>query len=163
MRTYELRRKQWVPRPLEEVFAFFAKAENLEGLTPPFLRFQITRNPRVMEAGARIDYKLRIHGLPVRWKTIIEKWDPPHAFIDVQSKGPYKLWHHTHRFWPENGGTALEDIVRYALPFGLFGQAAHWALVSRDVANIFTFRQKKIQQLFGCSEPHNGDPAVLSS
>ena len=149
MHIYELRRKQWVPRPIEEVFPFFAKTENLESLTPPFLRFRITRSPLVMEAGARIEYRLRIHGLPVRWKTIIERWDPPHEFIDVQAGGPYELWHHTHRFWPENGGTALEDIVRYALPVGLLGQAAHWTMVSRDVANIFTFREQRIQERFG--------------
>lgn len=148
MSTHELRRNQWVPHPIDRVFSFFATPENLEDLTPSFLRFRITRAPRKMEPGARIDYKLRIHGLPVRWRTIIEEWDPPHQFVDVQAKGPYKLWHHTHRFSSQNGGTAIEDIVHYQLPFGWLGAAAHRLVVSRDVDEIFEYRQKRIRELF---------------
>ncbi len=148
MHAYELHRKQWVPHPLEKVFDFFAEARNLEILTPPFLRFRITRRPNAMKAGARIDYQLRIHGLPVRWQTTIEKWEPPHAFVDLQARGPYKLWHHTHRFWPENGGTWIEDKVLYVLPFGLLGRLAHRFLVARDVAAIFDYRARKVGEIF---------------
>ena len=148
MKTYTLHHKQWVPHPIARVFDFFAKAENLEQLTPAFLRFQITRTPPRMEAGARIEYKLRIHGLPVRWKTDIESWDPPHQFVDVQIKGPYRLWHHTHRFREENGGTWIEDTVRYALPFGILGQAANRVMVARDVAQIFAYRGQRIREMF---------------
>ncbi len=148
MATYEIRRKQWVPHPLEKVFDFFAEAQNLEQLTPAFLRFHTTRTPPRMEAGARIEYKLRIHGFPVHWRTLIEKWDPPHEFVDLQARGPYKLWHHTHRFWSQQGGTWIEDIVRYSLPFGALGRMVHRAMVARDVAAIFDYRDAKIRQIF---------------
>lgn len=149
MKTYELHRQQWVPEPIDKVFSFFAEAQNLEQLTPAFLRFQITRAPRQMEAGAIIEYRLRLHGFPIRWRTIIERWNPPHEFIDVQDRGPYKLWHHTHRFQKENGGTSIEDIVRYALPFGSIGGIVHRWMVARDVAAIFDFRKHQIQERFG--------------
>jgi ligand-binding SRPBCC domain-containing protein len=148
MTTYELRRKLWVPYPIKQVFDFFADAKNLEQLTPPFLRFQITRTPPRMEPGARIEYKLRIHGLPVRWRTIIEKWDPPNEFVDIQAKGPYSLWHHTHKFWEENSGTWIEDTVRYALPFGPLGRMVHRVTVARDVRTIFQYREDIIRRLF---------------
>lgn len=148
MKIYKIYRKQWVRQDLDRVFNFFARAENLEALTPAFLRFQIARTPPRMEAGARIEYRLRIHGLPVRWKTVIESWSAPHSFVDVQAKGPYRLWRHTHKFWSENGGTWIEDTVRYALPFGLIGQMVHRAIVARDVAGIFDYRERKIREVF---------------
>jgi ligand-binding SRPBCC domain-containing protein len=148
MSIYELDHKQWVPHPVQQVFQFFSAAENLEQLTPPFLRFHITRNPPRLDAGARIEYKLRVHGLPIRWLTVIEKWDPPHLFVDVQEKGPYKLWHHTHLFRPENGGTRIEDHVRYSLPFGLLGKIAHCLMVRRDVEAIFRYREQRIREIF---------------
>jgi ligand-binding SRPBCC domain-containing protein len=148
MTIYQIYRKQWVPHDVQRVFAFFSRAENLESLTPPFLRFHIARKPLRMEAGARLDYRLRVHGLPVRWKTIIERWDPPHEFVDVQEKGPYRLWHHTHRFWSENGGTCVEDRVRYGMAFGPLGRAVHRMIVARDVAGIFDYRERKIREVF---------------
>ena len=149
MTTYEIHRKQWVPQPLEKIFEFFAKAENLEELTPPFLHFQITLAPPRMEAGARIEYKLRVHGLPIHWRTIIEEWDPPKQFVDHQAKGPHELWHHTHRFSAENGGTWIEDTVRYALPFGPIGRIVNRVMVSRDVNAIFDYRERRVRELFG--------------
>jgi uncharacterized protein len=148
MAVYELRRRQWVPHPLERVFHFFSAAENLERLTPPFLRFEITHVPTRMEKGARIEYKLRVRGFPFRWQSVIEKWDPPHSFVDVQAKGPYKLWHHTHRFWPENEGTWIEDEVRYSLPYGVLGRIAGRLMVKRDVDAIFAYREQKIREIF---------------
>lgn len=146
---YELHKAQWVAQPIDRVFAFFAEAANLEELTPSFLRFQILRAPRAMEPGARIDYKLHIRGFPVRWKTIIERWNPPHLFVDIQAKGPYKLWHHTHRFIEENGGTRIEDHVRYELPLGFLGRLVHRFVVKRDVERIFAYRQQRIREIFG--------------
>lgn len=148
MTIYQFRRKQWVRQDIVRVFNFFSRAENLEALTPSFLRFRITRTPPRMEAGAHIEYRLRVHGVPVHWKTFIESWDPPHYFVDVQAKGPYRLWHHTHRFWTENGGTWIEDTVRYSLPFGLLGQLVRSLLVARDVAGIFDYRKGKIREVF---------------
>lgn len=148
MKTYTLSKQQFVPYPIQQVFEFFGRAENLQELTPAFLRFQITRTPPRMEPGARIEYKLHVHGLPIHWKTIIEEWNPPYSFIDVQEKGPYRLWHHTHRFWEADGGTWIEDTVRYALPFGVLGQLAHSAMVKRDVEQIFAYRETKIRELY---------------
>lgn len=148
MKTYTLSKRQFVPYSIHRVFDFFGRAENLQELTPSFLRFQITRTPIRMEPGARIEYKLHVHGMPIRWKTIIEEWNPPHGFIDVQEKGPYRLWHHTHQFWEADGGTWIEDTVRYALPFGVLGQLVHSVMVKRDVEQIFAYREAKIRELY---------------
>jgi ligand-binding SRPBCC domain-containing protein len=146
---HTLRREQWVPHPVPAVFDFFSRAENLEQLTPPFLRFKIiTPQPVQMEKGARIQYALRLRGIPLRWLTEIEEWDPPHGFVDVQLKGPYRLWHHTHTFSAVNGGTNIVDVVQYALPFGLLGRIVHRLQVARDVARIFDYRQQQIKALF---------------
>lgn len=146
--VYTLERQQWVPRPLQEVFAFFADAGNLEELTPPWLRFEIlTPRPIAIAPGTKIDYRLRWHGLPLRWTTEITQWNPPHSFEDVELAGPYQTWHHTHRFEERKGGTELTDIVRYSLPFGLLGQLAHAINVKRDVEKIFDYRREKIQAL----------------
>ena len=120
MHSYTLQRETWIPHSLPRVFEFFSKAENLERLTPPWLGFRIlTPLPIEMKKGATIAYALRVRGIPLRWLTEIEEWNPPFEFIDVQAKGPYKLWRHTHRFTAFNGGTSVVDIVQYALPFGV--------------------------------------------
>ncbi len=98
-----------------------------------------------MRPGARIEYRLKLHGVPVRWRTRIEQFDPPHMFVDLQTSGPYRLWHHTHVFEPDGrGGTLMRDRVRYALPFGPLGELAHLAFVRRDLRRIFDFRQEKV-------------------
>jgi len=149
VKVYELRREMVIPQPLEEVFEWFSDARNLEVLTPDFLHFKIlTPTPIEMKPGARIEYSIRIHGIPVRWKTLIETWDVGKSFTDTQTSGPYKLWHHTHRFRAQQGGTWMEDVVRYALPLGPLGQLAHWLMVKRDVATIFDYRAMKIGELF---------------
>jgi ligand-binding SRPBCC domain-containing protein len=145
-----LEREQLVPAPRERVFPFFADAHNLERLTPPALRFRIlTPGPIEMRAGAVIDYRLSMSGLPFRWRTTIEKWDPPNVFIDVQTKGPYAVWRHTHSFEDApGGGTRMRDRVEYALPFGPLGEAAHRLFVARQLDGIFRFREKFIARLF---------------
>jgi ligand-binding SRPBCC domain-containing protein len=131
-----------LPLPPEEVFPFFGDALNLEAITPPWLGFRVvTPGPIEMEPGARIEYRLRLHGIPIRWRTTIAVWDPPHRFVDVQLGGPYRMWHHTHDFEPAaDGGTLMRDTVRYALPFGPLGAAAHRLLVRRDLEAIFDYR-----------------------
>jgi ligand-binding SRPBCC domain-containing protein len=148
MSTYTLRKELWVPYPLEAAFDFFSKPENLERITPPWLNFRIvTPSPIEMKPGAKIQYKLRVRGIPIRWLTVIERWDPPHEFVDVQAKGPYKLWHHTHRFYESRGGTMIEDCVRYQLPFGVLGRLVHWLQVKRDVEVIFQYRAQNVERL----------------
>jgi ligand-binding SRPBCC domain-containing protein len=149
---FTLEREQWVPRSLQEVFAFFSEAANLDKLTPKWLRFQIlTPPPITMASGTIIDYRLRWHGIPLLWKTEITLWEPPHRFQDLQIKGPYKLWRHTHTFDAVEGGTRIHDHVQYALPFGFLGRAVHAVSVHRNVEQIFNYRDEKVRALFGKS------------
>jgi hypothetical protein len=145
-----LRREQWIPRPLDEVFAFFSDARNLAEITPPWLGFRILSPcPIRIAIGTLLRYRLSWHGLPVSWSTRIARWDPPFRFVDVQLSGPYRLWHHTHRFESHDGGTRMTDVVRYRLPFGPIGRAVHALKVRRDVAAIFDYRFQRIAELFG--------------
>ncbi len=148
MITNTLRCELWVPNPLSEVFEFFSRAENLERITPPWMQFRIlTPLPVTMKQGATIAYALRVRGIPMRWLTEIERWNPPFEFVDVQAKGPYKLWRHTHRFSEVRGGTLIEDVVEYALPFGWIGRLVHRLQVRRDLAQIFDYRTQRVQAL----------------
>jgi ligand-binding SRPBCC domain-containing protein len=155
MKSLVLQREQWIPRPLVDVFAFFSDAKNLGVITPPWLGFQILiPEPIVMRSGAKIVYMLRWHGFPVRWVTEITRWDPPTRFDDVQLKGPYSLWHHSHSFQPIDGGTLIGDTVRYALPFGLLGRLAHACVVKAELNTIFDYRAEKVSELLGLRCAH---------
>jgi ligand-binding SRPBCC domain-containing protein len=141
-----LRREQRLPGAPEDVFPFFADAHNLEAITPPWLGFRVvTPRPIDMRAGALIEYRLKLRGVPLRWRTRIAVWDPPRRFVDVQLSGPYRLWHHTHDFEPGGGGTLMRDTVRYALPLGPLGAVAHALVVRRDLAAIFDFRSEAVR------------------
>jgi ligand-binding SRPBCC domain-containing protein len=147
--TYIERRELWVPRSLPQVFDFFSHAENLEQITPPWMRFRIlTPQPIAMKQGTTVAYALRVRGIPLRWLTEIERWNPPYEFVDVQAKGPYRFWHHTHRFSEVEGGTSIVDIVRYALPFGPLGRSVHRLQVARDIEQIFDYRARRVLSLF---------------
>lgn len=141
-REHKLVRRQRLHVPLERAFDFFARARNLETITPPWLGFgMLTPEPIEMCEGALIDYRLRLHGVPVRWRTRIEAWEPPRRFVDRQLRGPYALWEHTHTFEPDGTeAVVMEDRVRYALPFGPLGRVAHVAFVRRDLQRIFDYR-----------------------
>ena len=155
MRIHRLEREQRLPGAPERVFDFFADALNLEAITPPLLRFEvITPGPIVMRVGTVIQYRLRVHGLPVSWLTSIQDWDPPRRFVDVQLRGPYALWHHTHTFAPHPaGGTLMRDTVVYALAGGPLAEAAHRLFVARDLQAIFAFRHREVQRRMGAGEP----------
>jgi ligand-binding SRPBCC domain-containing protein len=141
-----LRREQRLDGSPADVFPFFADARNLEAITPPWLRFHVvTPRPIDMHAGTLIEYRLRLHGLPIRWLTRIEEWVPGERFVDAQVKGPYALWHHTHEFEPtRDGGTLMRDTVRYALPLGPLGEVAHRLFVARDLRRIFDYRRDQL-------------------
>jgi ligand-binding SRPBCC domain-containing protein len=150
--VHTLEREQRVERPIEEVFAFYGEALNLEAITPPWLGFEVTTPDVVMRPGARIEYRLKLHGVPVRWRTRIDAWEPPHRFVDVQTRGPYALWHHTHEFEADGpGATLLRDRVRYALPFGPLGEIARRLLVRRDLERIFDHRRDAVGRLLKSS------------
>jgi ligand-binding SRPBCC domain-containing protein len=144
-RYHVLRREQRLPRPPEQVFPFFGDAHNLEAITPPWLGFHVvTPTPIEMRAGALIEYRLRLRGLPIAWLTRIEEWTPGVRFVDVQLSGPYALWHHTHEFEADGDATVMRDVVRYALPFWPLGEVAHALLVRRDLERIFEFREAEV-------------------
>ena len=140
--THVLTREQVLPGEPEEVFSFFADAFNLEAITPPWLRFRVvTPGPLEMGPGTLIEYRLRLHRVPIRWLTRIEAWEEGRRFVDVQVRGPYRLWHHSHTFQGHADGTLVRDEVRYALPLGPLGRLAHAAFVRRDLERIFDFRR----------------------
>jgi ligand-binding SRPBCC domain-containing protein len=148
-RIHILEREQRVALPLERAFEFYGDARNLESITPPWMGFHLTTPPpRPMRAGALIAYRLKLHGLPVRWKTRIEAWEPPHRFVDVQLSGPYSLWEHTHTFEGRDDGTiVIRDRVRYSLPLGPLGELAHSLFVRRDLRRIFDYRREAVARL----------------
>jgi ligand-binding SRPBCC domain-containing protein len=146
MSEFSFHAELWLPRPRDEVFPFFSEARNLERLTPPWLKFEVlTPAPILMQAGTLIDYRIKVHGIPIRWRTEIVEWDPPHRFVDVQLSGPYTLWHHTHAFLEEGGETFCTDDVRYH-PRG--GALMNWLFVRRDVERIFEYRQQQLLEIF---------------
>ncbi|MFO1488120.1 MAG: SRPBCC family protein [Verrucomicrobiota bacterium] len=147
MKEFHFRTELWLPKAPAEVFPFFCDVQNLEAITPVWLNFEVlTPKPINIRAGTLIDYRIRVRGLPIRWRTEITEWDPPRQFVDVQLSGPYTLWHHTHEFEARDGGTLCRDVVRYR-PRG--GALINWLFVRRDVENIFKFRQQRLRELLG--------------
>lgn len=149
MAEHTLERRQIIERPREEVFEFFADAGNLEKITPPELNFHIiTAQPIDIKKGALIEYQLKLRGVPIKWKTEITLWNPPHDFVDTALKSPYKQWIHLHTFETgERGETIMRDLVRYRLPFEPLGDLAHW-YVKKELKYIFDYRYKVIEEIF---------------
>jgi hypothetical protein len=143
-----LERSQRVEVPVEQAFDFYVDARNLEPMTPPWLHFEVTTpGDLTLRQGTLLDYKLRLHGVPVRWQTRIEIWEPPVGFVDVQARGPYSLWEHTHSFETDGGGaTVIHDRVRYAIPLGPLGALAHVLFVRRDLKRIFDYRSEAVSE-----------------
>jgi len=140
--TCELR----VPYVREEVFEFFSDAHELERITPDWLHFHVlTPRPIEMEAGTLIDYRLKLHGIPINWKTEISVWEPPYRFVDRQQKGTYRYWHHAHIFEEIEGGTLVKDRVDYGVPGG---PLIHKLLVEKDLLKIFSHRQHAMWDIF---------------
>jgi ligand-binding SRPBCC domain-containing protein len=152
--SHDLERSQIVPRPRHEVFAFFSDVANLQKLTPDFLNFEfLSPLPIAMRAGATVEYRLRLFGVPVRWKTEIELFEPDSRFIDIQSRGPYRSWRHVHQFTDRPGGTRVEDQVAYSLPLGKLGDAVGSSWVRRSLDRIFDYRRDRITELLGGAAP----------
>jgi ligand-binding SRPBCC domain-containing protein len=147
MKTHLLSTSMTLPLGINQVFPFFGDASNLEWITPPELCFRIvTPQPLEINEGTVIDYRLRLFGVPFRWQTRISLWDPPHAFVDEQTSGPYRLWIHLHRFRQAQGSTTILDEVHYQLPLWPWGEIVH-PLVRKQLERIFGFRRKAIQTL----------------
>ncbi|MGZ8782023.1 MAG: SRPBCC family protein [Gaiellaceae bacterium] len=146
-RDVVLERTQVVPVPIEDAFAFFSSARNLERITPPWLRFRIVEEPSELGAGARLRYRLSLFGLPIRWRTEIVEWSPPRGFVDVQRRGPFRLWEHSHRLRAVEGGTEIYDHVRYRLFLGPLGALVRELVVRRWVEGIFDYRAATVPGL----------------
>lgn len=148
-RTHQLKREQRVEAPLDSVFDFFSVASNLERITPELLRFELlTPEPISMGTGTVLDYRLRVHGIPFRWRSVIEEWDPGVAFVDRQIKGPYAHWEHRHEFEPAGDqATIVRDVINYRLPLSPLGDLA-LPLVRRDLKQIFDYRHSVAERLF---------------
>ncbi len=146
MKRFVFDSEQLLPGALEEVFAFFSDPHNLQRITPPWLDFKIVGlSENQIREGLLIDYRLRIHRIPVRWQSEITAWDPPRRFVDEQRRGPYRLWIHEHTFEPRGDSTLVRDHVQYAVPGGTLVQRF---FVARDVHRIFAFRRRKLEEIF---------------
>lgn len=146
-----------LPRPIDEVFEFFSDATNLQRITPDWFDLRIlTPLPIEMREGALIDYKLKIQGVPVRWRTRIAAWEPPHRFIDEQLKGPYTLWVHEHRFEPIPGGTRMYDEVTYLAAAGPLSSWITRAFAKPRVESLFDSRSVTMREIFGEYHAPNG-------
>ena len=140
---------QRVPRPPAEIFPFFATARNLERITPAFLHFRILRStPEPLAAGARIDYALRLHGLPVRWRTRIDAWEPPRRFVDRQVRGPFRTWVHTHTFQALGDGTLIGDVVLFDLYCRPLARTPALGWIFADLRAIFEHRRREVERVF---------------
>ena len=149
MKLYTLESNQFINTPIEEVFQFFSKPENLSVITPAKLGFKIlSPNPIKMEVGRLIDYNIYLLGIPIHWRTLITDYEPPNMFVAQQIKGPYAMWHHTHTFHKVKGGVEIKDRVVYSIPFGFLGRLLNYLWIKRDLNNIFLHRKKVIDKLF---------------
>lgn len=164
MKTHRLVRTQRIARPRREVFAFFEDATNLARLTPPFLGFEIlTPQPITMGEGTIIDYRIRLFGVPLRWRTSIDVYDRGEAFVDRQVSGPYRLWRHTHTFRDVPEGTEMRDEVDYAIGFGPFGDVAHGLFVRHTLDRIFDYRAETVAKVFGEPSPLPAEQPSLAT
>lgn len=149
-----LENEQFIVLDLEQTFDFFSKAENLNKLTPPFLRFSLLTSPPIeMKRGTIIQYRIRINWIPLRWRTLISEWEPPFRFVDVQQKGPYSLWRHEHTFEAKPGGTLMRDRVQFKMPFGPLGSLALRVSVRKQLEAIWAYRERRIDELLNGQAP----------
>jgi ligand-binding SRPBCC domain-containing protein len=150
MKMYKLRREQLVERPLSEVFALFERPENLALISPPAMEYILfTPRPIEKKVGTLIDFSVRVFGIRMHWTSMITDYLPPYRFVEVQLKGPYTFWHHTHRFDESSRGTLIIDDVRYVLPFGPLGRLVHALFVKRKIEKIFDYRAQVAKRTFG--------------
>ena len=163
-KTYNLQCEMLSGRPLPETFATFEDPYNLAKITPPWLNFRVTSTDRVhMREGAEIEYVIRWLNLPIRWKTLITEYAPPHKFVDEQKRGPYSLWRHHHTFEETAEGTKVKDRVEYRLPFGFLGGFVHAAVVRHQLLAIFRYRQGELGKMFGGNSRQLVSPHITSS
>ncbi len=155
--TYRLRRRQLVGGELPAVFGFFKSPHNLEAITPPWLGFRVLEaSDREVRQGTRIAYRLRLHGIPVRWESRIAEYAENERFADEQVVGPYRSWYHRHLFRAAPGGVEIEDVVEYRMPFGVIGRLGHALVVRRQLARIFSHRAGVVGERFPLQAAREG-------
>lgn len=143
---------QWINQPIETTFEFFSKTENLELITPQHLNFKVShQSSSSIEEGTHIQYRLKLHGIPFKWTSLIKSWEPNHSFIDIQIKGPYHTWHHTHRFESLDGGTLIHDEVQYRCPFSFLGRIMNLLWIRKEIESIFSYRKNVVAHAIGRS------------
>jgi len=141
--------EHWLPLPIDKVFAFFKEPKNLEKITPSYLNFKVlNQSSDVISEGTKINYRLRLHGVPIWWQSKIVDWTPNQKFSDTQTRGPYNHWYHTHEFKEKRGGTLIRDHIKYKLPLGIPGDCLAGSWVQKDLENIFDYRRKRIEEIF---------------
>ena len=150
MKVFHMNYKVFISEPLEAVLPFLADATNLQQITLPWLNFQVvTPKPIEMKPRQMIDYRIRVRGLTMKWRSEITVWEPAYRFVDKQIRGLHKVWHHEHIFTEQDGETICEDKVDYAVPGG--------ALINRffvepDVRRIFEYRRSRMREIFGVAD-----------
>lgn len=152
MALYRLRRQQWIPATLAQVWDFFSNAANLAAITPQKMGFRVTSGelPQGIYPGQVITYKVApLLGIPLFWMTEITAVVEGKLFVDEQRRGPYRMWHHQHHFDEKDGGVLMTDIVHYEVPFGVLGRLANAAVVRRELETIFDFRVAAVAKQFG--------------
>ena len=149
MKARTLHRETLIKRPIEEVFTFFSQPANLQSITPPQFGMRIlTPQPVEIKKGTIIDYKIKVSGIWVNWRTEITVWEPFMRFVDVQAKGPYELWIHEHRFMKHPDGTIMHDDVRFISPGLILEPLVHRLFVKRQLDHLFNYRSERFKQLF---------------
>jgi ligand-binding SRPBCC domain-containing protein len=149
MADHVLESRLWLARPRPQVFAFFADPANLARVSPPRLRLRLLTPVTALSAGAVLDFRVSWLGLPLRWRSYVREYDPPHRFVDVQVRGPWARWEHRHQFLEDDGGTWMEDRVTYRLPLGPIGRLLHAVAVRRQIEATWAYRQARIVELLG--------------
>jgi ligand-binding SRPBCC domain-containing protein len=149
---YYFKTEHFLPISIEMAWSFFSSAKNLALITPPEMEFKILTklDDKEIYEGLLIDYTVKpVLGIPLNWQTEIFKVDKPHSFADRQLKGPYKIWEHTHTFIQKENGTLMIDELKYQIPLGILGDLAHSIFVKKKVAEIFKFRERALEKIFG--------------
>jgi len=150
---HALERTTELDAPITEVFPFFQDPRNLAEITPSWMGFDLVHiDDGEMRSGFKMAYRIRWLGVSLHWITRIKEYDPPDRFVDIQTKGPYKVWRHEHTFEETASGTIMRDFVRYQLPFGILGDVVHWLIVRRQLRRIFDYRARRIAKLFATTE-----------
>ena len=148
-KEYHLEKHQFIEKSKPEVFEFFKTPENLEKITPKNLNFKIyTPSPIDMKENVLIEYRIKLFGVPIYWRTLINEYKPPDYFRDIQLNGPYEIWDHTHIFKECQNGTMMIDKIKYSIPYGFIGRLAHFLWVKKELQRIFNYRYKIIEEIF---------------